>query len=151
MCCCFCVRDFGMLTWFPSYLHASFVATISFKCGPSQRSNTCLQPPACAGWASCRGRSGREDGSSWEEEERGSQPPRDAAATRSETCHSAGDGSFNVQAWGINLYQKGSMSEPLERRQESEIKVWNWVYPETVVKVTGITREKSKIKIPVIA
>lgn len=65
---------------------------------------------------------------SWEEKRRGSQPPPAAPAPHSETCHSAGDGLFSVHAWGINLYQKGPMSEPLEQWQESEIKVWIWVY-----------------------
>lgn len=50
------------------------------------------------------------------------QPPTVKPATQLEMAHSV------CMLEGLTSIKKGSMSEPLEQRQESEIKVWNWVY-----------------------
>lgn len=107
-----CVREIRLLTWFPSHFHANFISAIAFKTGPWQGSNTCSQPPRCAGSAKyrCIARRGRyvkwEGGSGWEEQRRENWCPPAAPAPHSETCHSRRDSSFSVHAWGINLYQK---------------------------------------------
>ena len=118
VCVCVCVCELRMLTWFPSHLHANFIPAISFKSGPWLGNNTCSQPPRGeqSGPNTEAERERRED--VWKEEKREKvgrrrrredvSPPQlpSPPPPRCETCHSAGDGSFSVHAWGINLYQE---------------------------------------------
>lgn len=98
MCSYDCVWEFGMLTWFLSHLQLLSRLLL-------WEVNTCSQPPRCV------------EPSQGGEQEGGS-----------ESCHSAGCGSFTVLLEGLTSIRTGSTSEPLEQRQESEIKVWKWVY-----------------------